>query len=360
MKLNDLRREIDVMDEKLVQLLAARFRLANEIGKIKNQHGMPVINFEREKEVFDHIREIAVKEGLETESLEPVFRQIISISRGLQAPRVAFQGEVGAYSQQAAKSFFGPGTDTVPMESLEDVFLSVGKGEAQFGIVPVENSLEGSIVRTYDLLLESDLEVMGETEIKISHCLIANAGVKLDDIKQVYSHPQALGQCQTFLRHMKWEIIPTYDTAGSAKMIKDRNLMNGAAVASAEAARIYGLNILSCELEDNPKNTTRFFVLAKNDAPPTGNDKTSLVFSVKHKPGSLYGLLGELARSGLNLTKIESRPTRLTPWEYNFYLDFEGHRQDERVKETLIRLENYASFIKVLGSYPKAGRKTSV
>ncbi len=357
MKLDDLRREIDATDEKLVQLLAARFRVADEIGKIKNQQGIPVINFQREKEVIDHIREMAGKEGLDALLVETVFRQIINISRGLQAPRVAFQGEPGAYSQQAARSFFGPGTDTYPRETLEDVFRAVSRGEAQFGTVPVENSLEGSIARTYDLLLESDLKVMGEIEIKISHCLIANAGVKLDDIQKVYSHPQALGQCQAFLRHMKWEIIPTYDTAGSVKLIKEQDIKDGAAIASADAARIYGLNILSCELEDNPSNVTRFFILGKEDAPATGNDKTSLVFSVRHQPGTLYGFLGELARDGLNLTKIESRPTRHTPWEYNFYLDFEGHRQDKRVKKALVRLENYASFIKVLGSYPRASRK---
>ena len=256
-------------------------------------------------------------------------------------------------------SFFGPGTETMPLEKLEDVFRAVTNGAAEFGVVPVENSLEGSIARTYDLLLESDLKVMGEIEIKVSHCLIANHGTRLDDIKKVYSHPQALGQCQAFLRHMKWEIIPAYDTAGSVKLIKEQKITDGAAIASAEAARIYGMNILSCELEDNPNNVTRFFILAKEDTPPTGNDKTSLVFSVKHKPGSLYGFLGELAKSGLNLTKIESRPTRHTPWEYNFYLDFDGHRHNERVKETLARLERYASFIKVLGSYPKAHRKTA-
>lgn len=358
MKLDDLRRAIDETDAKLVELLAARFRLAAEIGQVKNQQGMSVVNYQREAQVFDHIVEVAEKEGFSAKSVEPVFRQIIKICRGLQAAPVAFQGEPGAYSQQAALSYFGPGAETIPLERLEDVFRAVGEGTAQFGVVPVENSLEGSIATTYDLLLESDLKVMGEIELKVSHCLIANHGARLDDIKKVYSHPQALGQCQAFLRHMKWEIIPTYDTAGSVKLIKEKNITDGAAIASAEAARIYNLNILSCELEDNPSNVTRFFILAKDDAPPTGNDKTSLVFSVKHKPGSLYGFLGELARNGFNLTKIESRPTRRTPWEYNFYLDFEGHRQDERVKETLAGLEQYASFIRVLGSYPKASRKT--
>jgi chorismate mutase/prephenate dehydratase len=155
---------------------------------------------------------------------------------------------------------------------------------------------------------------------------------------------------------MSWEVIPAYDTAGSVKMIKENNILDGAAIASAEAARLYGMRILSCALEDNPHNFTRFFVLAEMDSPPTGCDKTSLVFSVKHQPGSLYGFLGELARRGLNLTKIESRPTRKTPWEYNFYLDFEGHRLDEKVRQALSSLETFATFVKVLGSYPRANR----
>lgn len=358
MELIDLRRAIDATDKKLVELLALRLKLATEIGGIKKQRGVSPVDLLRENEVISNIRNVAEKEGLAGRLVEPVFRQIITISRGLQVAHVAFQGEPGAYSQQAALDYFGPGTATLPREKLEDVFDAVKSGEAEYGVVPVENSLEGSIARTYDLLLESDLRVTGEIEIKITHCLIANPHITLGDVRKVYSHPQALGQCQALLRHMNWEIIPTYDTAGSVKYIKDNNISDGAAIASAEAAGLYGLNILSCELEDNPNNFTRFFILAKEDVPPTGQDKTSLVFSVKHRPGMLYGFLGELAERGLNLTKIESRPTRHTPWEYNFYLDFEGHRQDECVKEALQQLECYASFIKVLGSYPKASRRT--
>jgi chorismate mutase/prephenate dehydratase len=216
------------------------------------------------------------------------------------------------------------------------------------------NSLEGSISRVYDLLLNSSLKVCGELELRIVHCLIANHEASLDTIKRIYSHPQALGQCQAFLRHLNCELVPTYDTAGSVKFIKEQGVIDGAAVASARAAEIYGMKILAREIEDNPNNFTRFFILAKHDSPPMGKDKTSVVFSVKHKPGALYGAIKEFSDSKINLTKIESRPTRQKAWEYNFYLDFEGHHQDKMVKDTLDKLERHALFLKVLGSYPKA------
>ncbi len=237
---------------------------------------------------------------------------------------------------------------------MDDVFKAVEQGETQFGIVPIENSLEGSISRVYDLLLDSSLRVCGETELRVTHCLIASPGTRLDSIKRVYSHPQALGQCQAFLRHLHCELVPTYDTAGSVKMIKEKGITDGAAIASTRAAEIYGMGIITQEIEDNPNNFTRFFILAKQDSPPSGNDKTSIVFSVKHRPGALYDFLKELALRNINLTKIESRPTRLKPWEYNFYLDFEGHRDDKTAREALDNLEKTSLFVKVLGSYPKA------
>ena len=234
------------------------------------------------------------------------------------------------------------------------MFKLVEQGEVNFGIVPIENSLEGSISRVYDLLLNSSLRVCGEIELRVVHCLIANPGARLDLIKKVYSHPQALGQCRAFLKHLECELIPTYDTAGSVKMIKEKGITDGAAIASARAAEIYGMKIITTEIEDNQNNFTRFFILAKQDSLPSGNDKTSVVFSVKHKPGALYEFLKELAARHINLTKIESRPTRQKPWEYNFYLDFEGHRKDKVSQEVLASLEGGSLFVKVLGSYPKA------
>ena len=277
-----------------------------------------------------------------------------TVSKNRQGILVAFQGERGAYSEEAAFQFFRPSIEVKPCESLDNVFKAVEQGEAQFGIVPIENSLEGSISRTYDLLLDSSLMVCGETELRVIHCLIASPGTRLDLIKKVYSHPQALGQCQAFLRHLNCELVPTYDTAGSVKMIQEQGITDGAAIASTRAAEIYGMQIIAREIEDNTNNFTRFFLLAKQDAPPSGNDKTSIVFSVKHRPGALYESIRKLASKDINLTKIESRPTRQKPWEYNFYLDFEGHREDEAAQEALESLEKTSLFVKVLGSYPKA------
>jgi chorismate mutase/prephenate dehydratase len=268
--------------------------------------------------------------------------------------QVAFQGERGAYSESAVYTFFGASAGVKPCRDLAEVFESVDKQEAQFGVVPIENSLEGSINQTYDLFLTYNLKVCGEIIIRISHCLIANPNTSLAAVKTVYSHPQALAQCRSFLERLGRELIPTYDTAGSVKMLKEKGLKDAAAVASEKAAEIYGMQILAREIEDNPENYTRFFVLSKNDDPMTGRDKTSIIFAAAHTPGSLYHALGEFAKREINLTKIESRPTRQKPWEYNFYLDFEGHRTEENCSAALKALEKSALFLKILGSYPRA------
>jgi chorismate mutase/prephenate dehydratase len=273
---------------------------------------------------------------------------------GKQKVKVAFQGERGAYSEGAVYTFFGDEADVKPCRDLTEVFNSVDKQEAQFGVVPVENSLEGSVNQTYDLFLTHNLKVSGEIIIRISHCLIANPSTSLEAVKTVYSHPQALAQCRRFLERLGRDLIPTYDTAGSVKMLKEKGLKDAAAVASEKAAEIYEMKILAREIEDNPTNYTRFFVLSKNDAAMTGRDKTSIIFAAAHTPGSLYHALGEFAKRNINLTKIESRPTKQKAWEYNFYLDFEGHRSEKRCVEALEALGKSGAFLKILGSYPKA------
>jgi chorismate mutase/prephenate dehydratase len=273
---------------------------------------------------------------------------------GKQTLKVAFQGERGAYSESAVYRFFGESAEVKPCRDFKDVFKSVEEQETDFGVVPVENSIEGSVNQTYDLFLKHDLKVRGEIIVKIEHCLIANPGTKLEDVKAVYSHPQALAQCRTFLEKSGWELVPTYDTAGSVKILKEKGLKNSAALASEKAAELYKMKILAREIADNPENYTRFFVIGKKDAPMTGKDKTSVIFAATHKPGALYYALGEFAKRGINLTKIESRPTKQTPWEYNFYLDFEGNKSEPRCAEALEALKEHAAFIKILGSYPRA------
>ena len=273
--------------------------------------------------------------------------------------KVAFQGEIGAYSEIAVYEHFTSDIQTIPCKSFSDVFKSVEAGNVDYGVVPVENSIEGSVNQVYDLFLEYDLKVCGEIILKIEHCLLANRNADLNSIKVVYSHPQALAQCSNFLERLGCKIIPTYDTAGGAKIVKERGTNDVAAIASERAAEIYGMKVLARDISNTPDNYTRFLVISMEDLPPTGNDKTSIIFSLKHVPGSLYKALEEFALREINLTKIESRPTKRRPWEYNFYLDFEGHRNDPKCMEALKGLEKRATFIKILGSYPKAKQNGS-
>ena len=354
MNLDDLRKKIDEIDARIVALIAERQSISKEIGKGKHKTSRLIEDRERELRVLKHVRSLARDKKVSPSDIEGIYKQIIDASKKIQGVAVAFQGEPGAYTEEAAVHFFGQSTRGVPYDTLDEVFEAVEQGDVPFALVPVENSLEGSITRSYDLLLDSPLMVCGETELRISHCLIAMEGAGLDTIKFVYSHPQALGQSGSFLKKLKAEIIPASDTAGSVRMIKKAKRLDYAAVGSAKAAELYGMKILAKEIEDNPHNFTRFFVLSKEDSPPTGYDKTSIVFSLKHKPGALYDCLGEFARRKINLSKLESRPTRHQPWEYNFYMDFAGHREEKSVAEALKALEDHAVFVKILGSYPKA------
>ncbi len=278
------------------------------------------------------------------------------IINGAFALRVAFQGELGAYSEMAIYSFFSETAEVKPCESFDDVFESVKKRDVDYGVVPIENSIEGSVNRTYDLFLEYDLKVCGEIIIRISHCLIAHENANINRIKTVYSHPQALAQCRKFLEEHKLKAISTFDTAGSVKMIKKEQLIDAAAIASERAAQIYDMTILEKGIEDVKNNSTRFFVLDKQDSKYSGEDKTSIIFSAKSIPGALYKVLKEFAIRNINLTKIESRPTKQTPWEYHFYLDFEGHRTENKCQQALESIKDKTLFIKILGSY-KAAKK---
>jgi len=267
---------------------------------------------------------------------------------------VAFQGERGAYSEIAAEEFFNCDVKFIPCRDLEDVFKIVEDSHVDYGIIPVENSIEGSVARSYDLMRESNLKIVGEVTIRISHCLISYHDYELRDIRRVYSHPQALGQCRSFIRKWRLTPYPTYDTAGSVKMLSRRRIRYAAAIASRKAAEIYGLKVLIEGIEDNKNNYTRFLIVSKKFVKPVGRVKTSIVFTVKHVPGSLYKALEVFASRGINLTKIESRPVIGRPWEYYFYLDFEGGVEDDAVKDALKELSQKTTYVKVLGSYKQS------
>lgn len=268
--------------------------------------------------------------------------------------RVAFQGERGAYGEMATLQYF-PRASLLPKKSFQDVFDAAEGGGAGYAVVPVENSIEGSVNEIYDLLLQTGMGVIGEVYQGVRHCLIANKGAK--KIKYVHSHPQALAQCRNYLLKKGLEPVPAYDTAGAVKMIKEKKMLDSAAIASKRAAELYKMKILDEDIQDRKNNYTRFLVLspkkAKSDA-KAGKYKTSMIFSVKHVPGALFGIVGEFAIRRINLTKIESRPTKETPWEYNFYVDFEGHERDRAVQDALGSIRPKTSYLKILGSYRKA------
>ena len=270
------------------------------------------------------------------------------ISKGL---RIAFQGERGAYSEMAIMLNF-PASTAIPLKTFYDVFETVKSHRNGMAVVPIENSIEGSISETYDLLLQDKIYVSGEIFQRINHCLIVNKEYK--KIINVYSHPQALGQCRNYIQSKKLEPIPAFDTAGAVKFIKENKMMKSAAIASRRAAEIYEMQILEEGIEDKKNNFTRFFVISKQLVDkPSGRDRTSIIFALEHKPGSLYQVLKEFSRKRINLTRIESRPTKETPWEYYFYVDFDGHYNDEKVKLTLNRIKSQTKFFKLLGSYQK-------
>jgi prephenate dehydratase len=274
--------------------------------------------------------------------------------------RISFQGERGAYSEAASISFFGNEVEAIPSSTFAGVLKNTENDSSEYSILPVENSLEGSIGESNDLLLSTTLNVVGEIYHRIHHCLIGTGSI--GDIDTVYSHPQALGQCRKFIEENSLKTIPSYDTAGSVKIIKDLNKNSVACIASKNAAKIFDVPVIQEGIEDNTNNYTRFLILSKKPTKEVteeekdvwDNAKTSIIFSVKHEAGSLYQIINEFNQHKINLTKIESRPNKNTAWEYNFYVDFEGFQDDSSIKDMLQKLRKHSTFLKILGSYPAA------
>ncbi len=266
--------------------------------------------------------------------------------------RVSFQGERGAYSEAASVSFFGNEINAIPCPTFADALKNTENDTSNYSVLPVENSLEGSVGESNDLLLSMKLNVVGEIYHRIHHCLIGTGSI--GDVDTVYSHPQALGQCRQFIQENELEIMPTTDTAGSVQMIRDLHHDSSACIASKEAAKIYDVPVIQEGIEDNANNYTRFLIFSKEKSDKTDNSKTSIIFSVKHEAGALYQIINEFYQNKINLTKIESRPNKNTLGEYNFYVDFEGHQDDSTVKDVLQKLRDNTTFLKILGSYPFA------
>ena len=270
--------------------------------------------------------------------------------------KIAYQGIKGANSEIAVYRHFGDDAEAVGFELSEEVFEAVASGKADYGLLPFDNTIAGSVAVNYDLLLKNEAYVVGESHLKVHHALLSNKGAKLDDIKIVYSHPHALEQCREFIRKHKLKAIPEYDTAGAAKLVSERNRREEASISPETCARIYGLDILEKDIQTSKNNITKFLAFVKKDNVPDNlkKEKTSVAFKTKHYPGALINCLQRLAKHNVNLTKLESRPVPENPWEYVFYAEFEGGIDDENVKLALSEMEASSLFLKVLGSYPKA------
>jgi len=354
--MQELREKIERTDREIVRLLNERAAVSVEIGKTKRAAGREIYDPARESMVYRHLEEF--NDGILSEAaLRGVFREILSASRFLQTPTtVAFLGPEASFTHQAALAHFGGGIAAVPTATIPEVFDEVERGKEQWGIVPVENSAEGSVKTTLDRLISTPLTIRAEVYLRVRHCLLSRCDDP-DVIRKVYSHPQALAQCQVWLRtHLPGvSLVEVESTAGAARRVREDN--RAAAVASVLAADTYGLNILAEGIEDNPANTTRFLVIGPRAGEKgggiTGRDKTSIIFGTPHVPGALHRSLAPFAKAGISLTRIESWPMRDRMWEYLFFADFTGHIAEEGTQKCLEELAHRTAFLKVLGSYPR-------
>lgn len=350
-----LREKIDSFDAKILDLLAKRGQAAAKIGKIKESEGIEVYVPSRERQVFEHIRKI--NEGPYNDTaLFAIYREIISATRALEQPtHVAFLGPIATFTHVAAVRHFGNSTVYEPQRDISLVFDAVEKGHADYGVVPVENSTEGVVNYTLDKFVESELKICSEVVISIAQNLLSVES-SIENIKKVYSHPQALAQCRRWLTlnlpHAK--LIETESTALAAETVAKEK--HAAAISSELAADLYGLNVLVSDVQDQANNLTRFLVVGHEQAQKTGQDKTSIVFVGKHKAGVLYDLLKPFSLNKVNLTKIESRPLKRRAWDYMFFVDMEGHITERKIQKSLQELQEHCETVKVLGSYPKAYR----
>ncbi|TET48759.1 prephenate dehydratase [Candidatus Aerophobetes bacterium] len=352
MQLENLRRQIDEIDSKLVDLLNERIRKVFEIAEVKRKRGGTLYSPAREKRILQRL--IQHNQGpLPNEALLEIMQLILKTSLTLQSePKVVYFGPPATFTHLAAIKNFGRRAELIPEKSISGIFSRVEKKQAEFGVVPVENSTEGVVTHTLDMFLDSDLKICAETVLEISHHLLGRGF--LEKVKKIYSHPQALAQCRGWLE----ENVPTVrlaeveSTARAAQMAaKD---LTCAAIASDVAASLYNLNIIASHIEDSPHNYTRFLVVGREyNKERSGQDKTSILFSIKDRVGALHEMLAPFLKYGINLTKIESRPTKRRAWEYVFFLDFVGYKDEEKIKKALGELEESCFFLKVLGSYPR-------
>jgi chorismate mutase/prephenate dehydratase len=350
MSLDELRDRIDALDRQILDLLLERARTAQEIGRIKTDNERATYSPAREASLLQELlaRDLS---PLDADAVSSIFREIVSVCRALQRRlKIAYLGPEHTFTHVAAQKHFGQSCDFLGQVSIHDVFLAVERRHADFGVVPIQNSTEGVVGDTLDCLLDTGLHICAELYVPVHHFLLARC--PLDEIRAVNSHPQVLAQCRQWLRETLpgVEQIPTSSTSTGAMAAAHEDGL--AAIAPRQAAAAHSLDILAENIEDLPSNRTRFFVVGDLEAPPTGSDKTSLVFSTPHRAGALHRALTAFAEHGINLTLIQSRPARGKLWEYVFFVDFEGHADDQAPDRALTQLRDYCALLKILGSYP--------
>ncbi|MBZ2206752.1 prephenate dehydratase [Massilia soli] len=350
-KLKPLREQIDAIDVQILDLLSRRARLAQDVGHVKAETNAPVFRPEREAQV---LRGVADRNAgpLKDPEIQTIFREIMSACRSLERRvTVAYLGPAGTFSEQAVYQQFGRAVEGLPCVSIDEVFRATEAGTADFGVVPVENSSEGAINRTLDLMLATTTVISGEVAIAVHHSLMTKTG-SMDGVAVVCAHSQALAQCQVYLNqhypHLERRAVAS-NAEAAVMASKDPSI---AAIASEMAGQQYGLAVVAGHIQDDPHNRTRFAVIGQLHTNPSGQDQTSLVLAVPNKAGAVYNLLAPLATHGVSMTRFESRPARIGTWEYYFYVDIEGHEQDSAVARALVELKDNAAFFKVLGSYP--------
>ncbi len=352
--IEELRELIDAIDLSLISMINQRLNVAVQIGAIKATEGRHVLDKAREVKVINRL--IELNEGpLTKDLLIKIFTDIISEARNVQSPvKVAYLGPEATYTHMAAMNCFGRSTKFISQSSIKDVFTEVEKKICDYGVVPVENSIEGSVNYTLDLFFESSLKICSEKYQPISHDLLSLTG-KINNIKEIYSHPQSFGQCRKWLGKYCPDVkqIECSSNSKAAQMAKAYE--GRAAIASSEAGKLYGLKVVASGIEDYLKNTTRFLVIGRDKTSPTGCDKTSVMFVTHHVPGALYKVLAPVADAGINMEKLESRPAKYENWNYFFFIDLHGHIMDPIVKETINKMKNQCRYLKILGAYPSTG-----
>ncbi|MBT8124182.1 MAG: prephenate dehydratase [Gammaproteobacteria bacterium] len=353
--LSDLRQQIDAVDRQLLNFISERANLAQQIAQVKAQSGEGGLYYRPDREASVLKSVLEHNQGpLSDEEMARLIREIMSACLALeQRLQVAFLGPSGTFTEEAAYKHFGHSIQTLATNNIDDVFREVESDNANYGVVPIENSTQGIVNSTLDMFLESTLSIVGEVELRVHQHLLSNVE-KLADIQVIYSHQQSLAQCKKWLETNLPGIkrVPVGSNADAAKRAASEK--NAAAIASETAASVYNLTIQNKRIEDSPDNTTRFLIIGKQEVEPTGDDKTTLLISARNKPGALYSLLQPLAKNNVSMTRIESRPSHCVNWEYVFFLDLEGHIKNDTIKNCIAELKTEADLLKVLGSYPRA------